>query len=111
MVEGSTPGKGALYHLTAFEILSMWEEGQLLKAPPRIDEDELYDRSKCDLFLKTLAVVEILWSDIQIVTRLARGLAISLMELAVLAFSSCAVLIYSFYWMKPKTIYTTTTSR
>ncbi|KAK0648116.1 hypothetical protein B0T16DRAFT_112751 [Cercophora newfieldiana] len=108
LVEGASPGKaGELYHLTAFEILNLWEEGRLLKSLPRIDEDELYDRSKCDLFLKTLAVVEILWSVIQIVTRLVRHLPVSPMELAVLAFSSCAVLIYSFYWMKPKNVYTT----
>jgi len=107
MVEGPTPGKRpSLYHLTAFEILSMWEDGKLLNGLPRIDEDELYDRSKCDLFLKTLAVVEILWSVTQVVTRLGRKLAVSPMELAVLAFSSCAVLIYGFYWMKPKNVYT-----
>lgn len=107
VVAGSGPEKGStLYHLTAFEIVNMWEEGHLLKALPRIDEDALYDRSKCDLFLKTLAVVEILWSVTQIITRLVRQLAVSPIELAVLAFSTCAVFIYCFYWMKPKNVYT-----
>ncbi|KAM7221035.1 hypothetical protein V8F06_003597 [Rhypophila decipiens] len=108
LVEGETPGKaGTLYHLTAFEILNMWEEGRLLKGLPRIDLDELYDRSKCDFFVKTLSVAEILWSVLQVLIRVARNLVVSPLELAVLAFSACACITYALYWMKPKNVYTT----
>jgi hypothetical protein len=53
-----------LYNYTLLEIPNMWEDGRLPTGLPRRDKDELYNRAKCDIFPKNLAVVDILWSVI-----------------------------------------------
>jgi hypothetical protein len=44
----------------------------------------------------------------QIIVRTVRKIAISQLELAVIAFAACAVIIYVLYWSKPKDISTVT---
>ncbi|KAK3352527.1 hypothetical protein B0T25DRAFT_187259 [Lasiosphaeria hispida] len=54
-------------------------------------------------------MVQILWSIFQIIIRAFRHLTISLLELAVLAFALCAIIIYALHWKKPKFVQTTVT--
>src|SRR5207248_1606571 len=74
-----------------------------------ITKEELEDKSKGDIFVKAIAIVQISWATLQIIARAARKLPISQLELAVLAFAACAVVIYGLYWTKPKGIRCTTT--
>lgn len=48
--------------------------------------------------------MQIAWISVQVVARTARRLAISQLEVAVLAFSACAIIIYALNWKKPKGI-------
>ena len=96
------------YHLTALEICKLREEGTLPKLP-YISEEELRDKSKSNSFIKAIAIFQIIWSTIQIIVRTVRKIAISQLELAVIAFAACAVVIYVLYWSKPKDINTVTT--
>jgi hypothetical protein len=89
------------YHLTAGDILAL-RESSVLTRLPYISPDELQDRSKSDSLVRTIAVGQILWVSIQILIRAARHLAISQLEIAVVAFASCAVAMYGLNWYKPK---------
>ena len=106
--EGSDPQKSPEntdfpnpYHLTAGDIFAL-RKSSVLTRLPYISPDELQDRSKSDSLVRTIAVVQILWFSIQIFIRAARHLAISQLEIAVVAFASCAVAMYGLNWYKPK---------
>jgi len=96
------------YHLTATQIYKLRDKRVLPKLP-HINEEELKDKSKSDSFVKTIAVLQIIWVTLQIILRTARKLAISQLELAVIAFAACAVVIYLLYWSKPKSTSATIT--
>jgi hypothetical protein len=81
------------YHLTALEICRLRDEGTLPKLP-YISEEELGDKSKSNSFIKAIAIFQITWATIQIIVRTVRKIAISQLELAVIAFAACAVIIY-----------------
>jgi hypothetical protein len=92
-----------LYHLSGSEIIKLRSEGQLKKIP-RITKDEINDKSKNDSFAKAIALGQISWTVIQVCVRGARGLAIAQLEIAVIAFSVCAVVIYAVQWSTPKDV-------
>jgi hypothetical protein len=97
-----------LYHLTGRQIWQLRNNG-ILPRLPNILETELLDRSKSDVFVKVIALSQIFWAAVQIVIRTARNLVISQLELAVIAFATCAIVIYGIYWSKPKNVGTVTT--
>ena len=99
------PTYRAPYHLTGRNLCYLREEGYIRL--PHVTEEELADKSKSDPFLKTVALGQILWSIVQIIERKVRGLSISLLELSVLAFAACALIVYVLYWKKPKNANTT----
>ena len=106
--EGSDPQKSLEntnfpnpYHLTAGDIFAL-RKSRVLTRLPYISPDELQDRSKSDSLVRTIAVGQILWVSIQILIRAARHLAISQLEITVVAFASCAVAMYGLNWYKPK---------
>ena len=96
------------YHLTGRQIWQL-RKNDILPSLPQISEAELQDRSKSDAFVKAIALFQILWAIVQITVRTARKLTISQLELAVIAFAACAVVIYSLHWSKPKNVGATTT--
>jgi len=97
-----------LYHLTGRQIWQVRNDG-ILPRIPNISETELLDRSKSDVFVKFIALFQIFWATVQIIVRAARNLVISQLELAVIAFATCAIIIYAIYWSKPKNVEATTT--
>jgi len=96
------------YHLTAQQILKLRRKGVLQKLP-YIRKEELDDKSKSDGLIKAIAIVQIIWATIQIIVRAVRKIAISQLEVAVIAFATCAIIIYLLYWSKPKGASTVTT--
>lgn len=96
------------YHLTAIQICKLRDERFLPKLP-YISKEELDDKSKSNSFVKAIAIFQIIWATIQIIVRTVRKIAISQLELAVIAFATCAVIIYLLYWSKPKSVGTVTT--
>ncbi|QYT02627.1 hypothetical protein H0G86_009620 [Trichoderma simmonsii] len=71
---------------------------------PDITEAEIKDKSKGDMFVKIIAVGQILWSIIQIIGRAVRKLPVSPLEVAVVAYAVCAVIIYGLFWYKPQRV-------
>jgi hypothetical protein len=89
------------YHLTTSEILSLRRAGHLPRLPC-ITLAEINDKSKSDMFVRIIACVQISWVVLQVIARAARHLAVSQLEIAVLAFATCAIIIYALNWKKPK---------
>jgi hypothetical protein len=89
------------YHLLAPDILAL-REANLLPRLPYITKSELNDKSKSDSLVRIIAVLQILWTVIQVSIRHSRHLAISQLEISVVAFSICAIIIYGLNWEKPK---------
>jgi hypothetical protein len=97
-----------LYHLTGRQIWQLRKDG-ILPRLPQISETELSDRSKSDALVKSIALFQIFWATVQILVRAARNLVIPQLELAVIAFATCAIIIYGIYWSKPKNVGAATT--
>jgi hypothetical protein len=88
------------FHLTAAMIIRLHQEKLL--SLPQLMVEEIDDKSKSDTFVRAIAIVQITWIIVQVVVRAVRGLAVSQLEIAVVAFSTCAIIIYAVNWKKPK---------
>ncbi|KAH0536554.1 hypothetical protein FGG08_006584 [Glutinoglossum americanum] len=97
------PEDEPLYYLTAEELYYARRRGNISKLP-NASTEEIEDKSKGDFFIKGTAVVQVVWLLVQVVVRTARGLPISQLEIAVLAFSVCAFITYLLCWMKPQNV-------
>jgi hypothetical protein len=91
------------YHLNTLDILLLREQGILLRLP-YISPEELQDRSKSDSLVRVIAIIQIAGMILQILARAVRHLVISQLEIAVIAFASCAIVMYVLNWDKPKGI-------
>ena len=61
------------------------------------------DRAKADSFAKAFTVLQSTWTVINILARAVYSLPISLLELATVSYVACGIIIYAFWWHKPKT--------
>ena len=68
---------------------------------PDITEQDILDRSKADWFLKSLALVQVIWFITQVIGRAAQGLSVTTLELFTLGVISCALFMYMAWWKKP----------
>lgn len=59
-----------------------------------LSDDQIKDRSKADVVAKTITSVQALWNLLQIVTRAAQGLNVSVMECATSAYIAMAAVSY-----------------
>ena len=71
---------------------------------PDISVEMLSDRSKGDALVRVAAMLQITWMVIQIIARSFQGLATTLLEVTVLAFAACALVIYALLWHKPQDV-------
>ncbi|KAM0154159.1 hypothetical protein ACHAPC_011000 [Botrytis cinerea] len=90
------------YHLTAKQILSLRRCEHIRL--PNITLEEINDKSKNDTLIRIIATAQFLWIVAQIIVRAIKGLVIAQLELAVIAFSTCAFLVYILNWSKPKAV-------
>ena len=97
----------ARYYLTASVLRKSIEEGLLpTKAVP---EDEISDRSKSDWFAKLLVVLQLVDFFVGVIARVAEGLPVPPLEVAVSAFAVCSIDTCAFLFKKPKDVATTIT--
>lgn len=82
-------------------LLSSGIIGQL----PSITEAQIKDKSKEDVVVKVLALLQVLQLVVELIIRKVYGLATSPLEIAALGFSVCAGLTYLFWLGKPKDIH------
>jgi hypothetical protein len=68
---------------------------------PDLSQAQILDKSKASGFAKALVCFQALWFSAQVITRLAQGLSICVLELHTFAHALCTLLIYCFWWDKP----------
>ncbi|KAF2675716.1 hypothetical protein K458DRAFT_206328 [Lentithecium fluviatile CBS 122367] len=88
-------------YLSAIQLYVAHQLG-LIKALPAYAEKKILDKSKSDGFVKLYALIQVGAFLTRIAKRCVKGLPISQLELAVLAFCLCCFLAYCFYWSKPQ---------
>lgn len=93
------------YHLVASDLRALREGGWLPRLP-FITKAEVNEKNKSDSLVPIVAVVQIFWMVVQIISRASHHCVISQLEVAVLDFSICAIIIYSLNWEKPKGVQT-----
>jgi hypothetical protein len=78
-----------------------WPESN--KRPPAwyVTEDDIKDKSKADGFAKLLALLQTSWLIIQCIARGANHLPLSTLEITTIAYVTCMLFSYVFWWNKP----------
>jgi hypothetical protein len=71
---------------------------------PDITIQEITDKSKVDELGKLVACLQSAWFTVQIVSRLACHLPITLLEVTVVGHVVCALVLYALWWHKPRRI-------
>ena len=84
--------------------LYLLRKAGIIEQLPEVPKKEIKDKSKGDAFIKATAVLQVLWIVVQVIARGVKGLPISQLEIAVIAFAACALLTYSFSWSKPQNV-------
>ncbi|MCJ1280050.1 hypothetical protein MMC21_007875 [Puttea exsequens] len=83
-------------------LVKMVQEGLNIKPP--LSEEELWGRSKSDWLIKAVAVSQIAWFGIQILSRAVQHLAVSVLEILTLAFVVCSMFTYGLLWHRPQNV-------
>ncbi|KAH0275422.1 hypothetical protein KCU91_g4576, partial [Aureobasidium melanogenum] len=86
--------------LTPKGVLLLASCGQL----PEITAQNIADKSKVDELGKLIACLQAGWFTVQIITRLACHLPITLLEVTVVGHVLCALVLYALWWYKPRRI-------
>lgn len=73
---------------------------------PNITEKEIKDKSKSDVLVKFLAIMQILWLVIQLAARKYGKLASTPLEVSTVALSVSAIILYIIEWNKPQDVST-----
>lgn len=68
---------------------------------PKISKEEIWDKSKADLFTKVFSCGQISWLVVQVVARLIQRLEITTLELTTLGYVLCALSTYLAWLHKP----------
>ena len=69
---------------------------------PTITREEVWDKSKADVFAKGLAILQGGWMIVHVIARLVQGLPLAPLELFTLAFVIPTAMSYYFWWRKPQ---------
>lgn len=69
-----------------------------------LGKQDIQEQSKADWLSKTFAVLQGIWFVLNVISRHATGLYVTLIEIATVAFAMMAVLIYLANWWKPKDV-------
>jgi hypothetical protein len=99
----STHTEQLFFHVNDRQLYAL-RAWKLIEKLPSISREEIERKSRGDVLVKATAVAQVLWMVIQIVVRGAQQLPTSQLEIAVLAFSTCAFITYSFSWFKPQDV-------
>ncbi|KAK3990464.1 hypothetical protein QBC44DRAFT_368995 [Cladorrhinum sp. PSN332] len=97
-----------IFHLSG-EALEDLRNKNYISHLPDIEHEEINNLCEHDMFVKVVALCQIIWSSSQAIVRARRGLDVSPLEVSVLAFAACGVIIYGLYWCKPQGVRSTTT--
>lgn len=91
----------SLWHLDAYVLRCLIEEGLVSDV---ISADELWDKSKGDLFAKGLTLLQIGYFVIALLVRVGEHLSVAELEVGTAAFVVCALMTYILTLEKPKSV-------
>lgn len=80
------------------------KERGIISALPKLSPEDLDDRNQSDLFIKALAVMQVVWLIIQMSARAYYALLSSQLEVLALAYATSALVIYVLLWEKPQVV-------
>ncbi len=75
---------------------------------PEITREEIWDKSKADMFAKVIAGVQSAWFTAQIIARAVQHLPVTLLELSTIALMTCTATTLFFWFHKPLNVETAT---
>ncbi len=87
--------------------LRLLRESKVIKRLPYISERDTADKTRGDALITTIAHVQVSYLLISLITRCAKYLPVTQLEIATLAFSTCTFIIYLLFCSKPQGITTT----
>ncbi|KAJ3481606.1 hypothetical protein NLI96_g7545 [Meripilus lineatus] len=77
------------------------ENSILRSLVPRINEQDIQDKSKSDMLTKTIALFQVAWFILQLCARYHENLVITELEILTLAFCVLNFATYALWWKKP----------
>ena len=83
-----------LVTLTPRGIITLARQGQFVD----IRTKDIKDKSKADIFTKSLVCVQVSWMVIQCIARKAAGYPLTLLEIHTMVHVICALTIYMLWW-------------
>lgn len=101
----SKSGGDKIHCLSAVQLYDL-RHYRVIESLPDIRAEEIKDKSKSDTLGKFIAIGQIAWTIVQIIVRAAKKLPVSPLEVAVVAFAACAVIVYGLYIKKPQRVST-----
>jgi hypothetical protein len=101
-----TKSRGGKLHCISADELYKLRHDRVIESLPDIRAEEVKDKSKSDTLSKFIAIGQIAWTIVQIIARAAKRLPVSPLEIAVVAFAACAVIVYGLYMKKPQRVST-----
>ena len=97
---------GAMFPVTAKQTAYLVKRGII--GIPTITKDEIWDKSKADLFAKVIAALQSAWFVVQIIARAMSRLPVTLLELSTITLMCCTAMTLFFWFHKPLNIETPT---
>jgi hypothetical protein len=88
--------------------LRLMRQANVIHRLPCISSHEITSKTKPEPLAKAITVFQTTWFIIQVITRAAKHLPISQLEIATLSFAACSLMIYLLNWTKPQGITTPT---
>jgi hypothetical protein len=76
---------------------------------PNIDRETIRDMNKADAFVRILTSIQIFWFAVQCIGRAAQHLALSMLQIDVVAIVLCTFPTFYFWFHKPLDVSTTVT--
>ena len=84
----------SLVTLTPRGIIALAREGQFVD----ISTEDIIDKSKADIFTKSLICIQVSWIVIQCIARKAAGYPLTLLEIHTMVHVVCALILYVLWW-------------
>ncbi|PON20825.1 hypothetical protein TGAM01_v210333 [Trichoderma gamsii] len=103
--QGNKPRGGELHSLSVDQLYDLRRD-RVIESLPDIRAEEIKDKSQSDTLGKFIAIGQIAWTIVQIIVRAVKRLPVSPLEVAVVAFAACAVIVYALYMKKPQRVST-----
>ena len=94
------------FPITAKQVHYLVTQGYL--SLPKITKAEIWDKSKADMFAKTIASFQAAWLVAQVVSRWIQHLSVTLLELSTVAMIPCTGAALYFWFRKPLNVETAT---